>query len=54
MTEQLSERVKKTMLAQIPLKRFGQVEEVAHCVDFLIHNDYVTGQVLEINGGLHM
>ena len=54
MTEQLSERVKETMLAQIPLKRFGQVEEVAHCVDFLIHNDYVTGQVLEINGGLHM
>ncbi|MDO4432351.1 MAG: 3-oxoacyl-[acyl-carrier-protein] reductase [Aerococcaceae bacterium] len=54
MTEQLSERVKETMLAQIPLKRFGQVDEIAHCVDFLIQNDYITGQVLEINGGLNM
>lgn len=54
MTEQLSERVTETMLGQIPLKRFGQVEEVAQCVDFLIQNRYVTGQVIEVNGGMHM
>lgn len=54
MTEQLSERVTETMLGQIPLKRFGQVEEVAQCVDFLVQNRYVTGQVIEVNGGMHM
>lgn len=54
MTDTLSERVKETMLTQIPLKRFGKASEVAHCVQFLMENDYVTGQVLEINGGLHI
>lgn len=54
MTDQLSDKIKDTMLKEIPLRRFGQVEEVAKCVDFLIDNKYVTGQVIEVNGGLHM
>lgn len=54
MTDVLSEKVKKAMFDQIPLKRFGQPEEVAQTVDFLIHNRYVTGQVIEVNGGLNM
>ena len=54
MTYDLSEKVKNTMLSQIPLKRFGQVEEIADCVQFLIHNRYMTGQVLEVNGGMNM
>ncbi len=54
MTDVLSEKVKKTMLDQIPLKRFGQAEEIAQTVDFLIQNRYVTGQVIEVNGGLSM
>jgi len=54
MTHDLSEKVKNTMLSQIPLKRFGQVEEIADCVQFLIHNRYMTGQVLEVNGGMNM
>ena len=54
MTDQLSERVKEAMLGQIPLKRFGQVEHIAKTVDFLIDNDYITGQVIEVNGGLHI
>ncbi|AXY25200.1 3-oxoacyl-[acyl-carrier-protein] reductase [Suicoccus acidiformans] len=53
MTDELSEKVKKAMLAQIPMKRFGQVEEVAHCVEFLMENKYITGQTIEINGGMH-
>lgn len=54
MTDALSDKVKKTMLGQIPLKRFGQAEEVAQTVDFLINNKYMTGQVIEVNGGLSM
>ena len=54
MTDQLSDRVKEAMLGQIPLKRFGQVEQIAKTVDFLIDNDYITGQVIEVNGGLHI
>ena len=54
MTNQLSDRVKEAMLGQIPLKRFGQVEHIAKTVDFLIDNDYITGQVIEVNGGLHI
>lgn len=54
MTDQLSDRVKDSMLTQIPLKRFGQVEEIAQTVDFLINNHYITGQVIEVNGGMNM
>jgi len=54
MTGELSEKISDQLLSQIPLKRFGQVDEVAQCVDFLIQNRYVTGQVLEVNGGLHI
>ena len=54
MTDALSDKVKKTMLSHIPLKRFGQVEEVSSVVDFLITNRYITGQVIEVNGGLHI
>jgi len=54
MTDALSDKIKKQMLDQIPLKRFGQVEEVAQTVQFLINNTYMTGQVIEVNGGLNM
>lgn len=54
MTDQLSDRVKDSMLTQIPLKRFGQVEEIAQTVGFLINNRYITGQVIEVNGGMNM
>lgn len=54
MTDGLSNRVKEKMLDQIPLKRFGQVEEIAQTVDFLINNRYITGQVIEVNGGLNI
>ncbi len=54
MTEDLSDRVRKRMFDQIPLKRFGQAEEIAQTVDFLINNRYLTGQVIEVNGGLNI
>ena len=54
MTGVLSDKVKKTMFGQIPLKRFGTTQEVAQTVNFLIENKYITGQVIEVNGGLNM
>jgi 3-oxoacyl-[acyl-carrier protein] reductase len=56
MTEKLSDSVKKTFLDHIPMKRFCTVEEVAHAVKFLLSDEasYITGQVININGGLYM
>lgn len=52
MTPKLSERVKKNILEQIPLKRLGSTNEVAQGAVFLVQNDYVTGQTIVIDGGM--
>ena len=56
MTRALPEQVRGAYQAQIPLGRFGTVEEVAHAVTFLAGNqaDYLTGQTLHVNGGMYM
>jgi len=56
MTDHLADNVKEQMLAQIPLKRFGSVEDVSRAVKFLCSEDsaYVTGHVLHITGGMGM
>ncbi len=56
MTESLPEKVKELMLAQIPLGRFGTPEEVAQAVAFLASEaaNYLTGQVIHVNGGMLM
>ena len=56
MTDKLTDEQKNAMLGQIAMKRFGEVEEIAGVVSFLASKDasYVTGQVIEISGGLMM
>ncbi len=54
MTAVLSDKVKDAMLAQIPMKEFGQAEQVADLTVFLAGQDYLTGQVVAIDGGLSM
>lgn len=56
MTDKLTEEQRNAMLAQIAMKRYGQPEEVAGVVSFLCSDDaaYVTGQTIEISGGLSM
>jgi 3-oxoacyl-[acyl-carrier protein] reductase len=56
MTQNLPEKVREAMLAQIPLNRFGAPVEVAHAVAFLASDQaaYITGQVMHVNGGMLM
>jgi 3-oxoacyl-[acyl-carrier protein] reductase len=56
MTAKLSSKVQEEYLRSIPLGRFGSCEEVAAAVCFLAGPgaDYITGQVINVNGGLYM
>ncbi len=56
MTDVLSEELKAKMLGAVALGRYGEPEEIASVVSFLVSEDasYVTGQVIEISGGLSM
>jgi len=52
----LKDDVRKQVMDMIPLQRFGKVEEVAGVVSFLLSKtaQYMTGQVIQIDGGLAM
>ncbi|HEM6272105.1 TPA: 3-oxoacyl-[acyl-carrier-protein] reductase [Streptococcus suis] len=54
MTDVLSDKIKEAMIAQIPMKRFGATEEVADVAVFLAKQEYLTGQVIAVDGGLTM
>lgn len=56
MSSQISEKLRKILVEQIPMKRQGKGEEVAKTVAFLASEDagYITGQVIEVNGGMNM
>ncbi len=56
MTDQLSEDVRQAMLQQIPLARFGNPEDIAHVVAFLVSDgaSYMTGQTIHVDGGMVM
>jgi 3-oxoacyl-[acyl-carrier protein] reductase len=56
MTDGLSEKVKEELKAQIPMARLGTPLDVGNAIYFLVSNasSYITGQVLNVNGGLYM
>lgn len=56
MTQALGEEVKQKALKEIPLQRFGRVEDVANCVAFLCseQSSYITGAVIAVDGGMVM
>jgi 3-oxoacyl-[acyl-carrier protein] reductase len=56
MTATLSEEFKQTALKMIPLSRVGTTDDVANAVAFLASEEagYITGHVLNVNGGMHM
>jgi 3-oxoacyl-[acyl-carrier protein] reductase len=56
MTEFLDEKAKETMFKTIPLGRLGEPGDIAHVVYFLLseYGSYITGEVINVNGGLYM
>ncbi len=56
MTSELSEELKQKMIDNTPLRRMGAPEEVAAAVKFLASDDaaFITGHVLDVNGGIYM
>ena len=54
MTRNLSEKIQQQLVKEIPLKRLGQIEEIAQTAVFLAQNDYITGQTITVDGGLTM
>lgn len=54
MTQALSEKIQAQLIAEIPLHRLGQPNEIAHAARFLVENDYVTGQTMVVDGGMTM
>ncbi len=56
MTKDLSDSVKESILAQIPMRRFGSTKDIAEAAKFLVSDyaAYITGQVIQINGGMAM
>ena len=56
MTDILKEEIKEEISKNIPLKRMGTTEDVANAVKFLVSEEssYITGQVIQIDGGMLM
>ncbi len=56
MTDELSDEIKNTFTAKIPMGRFGHPSEVAEATAFLLsdHSSYITGETLKVNGGMNM
>jgi 3-oxoacyl-[acyl-carrier protein] reductase len=56
MTDKLPDNIKEEYQNNIPLKRFGNPQEVASVCAFLLSDEasYITGEVLRVNGGLYM
>ncbi|MBU2591530.1 MAG: 3-oxoacyl-[acyl-carrier-protein] reductase [Nitrospinae bacterium] len=56
MTRALPDNERNALTAVIPMKKLGQVEDVAQAVLFLVSDgaSYITGQVINVNGGMYM
>ncbi|MBF0472979.1 MAG: SDR family oxidoreductase, partial [Nitrospirae bacterium] len=56
MTDSLPDKVKEEMMGAIPVGRFGEAQDVANAVSFLasVEAEYITGNVIHVNGGMYM
>ncbi|MCB9059893.1 MAG: 3-oxoacyl-ACP reductase FabG [Halobacteriovoraceae bacterium] len=56
MTDGLDEKIKEHYITGIPMRRFGEAQEVASLVSFLLSNSssYITGEVIKVDGGMYI
>lgn len=52
MTDAMKPEAKERLLKMKPVGRLGEAEEIAHTAQFIFENDFVTGRVMEIDGGI--
>jgi len=56
MTDSLSPAIREKLMENVPLQRLGEAGDIARAVAFLVSDDasYITGSVLNVNGGMYM
>lgn len=54
MVAAMKPEAREKIVAGIPLRRMGEPDEIAHTVEFILQNDYVSGRVFEIDGALRL
>ncbi len=54
MTAQMKPEAVDRMVKAVPLRRLGEVEEMAHTLQYIIENDFFTGRIIEMDGGLRI
>ncbi|WP_430461151.1 SDR family oxidoreductase [Thalassolituus sp. LLYu03] len=54
MTSHMKPEALEKMTRQIPLQRMGAADEIAHALQFLLENDYMSGRMVEVDGGLRL
>ncbi|MCB1663557.1 MAG: SDR family oxidoreductase, partial [Pseudomonadales bacterium] len=54
MTESMKPEALEKLVAMIPLRRMGDPDEIAHSAIYLFENDFYTGRVMEIDGGMRL
>ncbi|MBM4196680.1 MAG: SDR family oxidoreductase [Gammaproteobacteria bacterium] len=54
MVAAMKPEAREKLIAGVPLKRMGEPDEIAHTVEFILQNDYVSGRVFEIDGALRL
>ena len=54
MVEAVSAGALERIVNQVPLRRLGEMTEISSAIQFIVHNDFVTGRTLEIDGGLRI
>ncbi|WP_299183410.1 SDR family oxidoreductase [uncultured Neptuniibacter sp.] len=54
MTAQMKPEAIDRMVSAVPLRRLGEVEEMAHTLQYIVENDFFTGRIVEMDGGLRI
>lgn len=54
MVAAMPEKVLDSIVSKVPMQRLGEVDEIAEAVVYLAKANYITGQTINVNGGLYM